>query len=156
MEDATSLVLQDIPSPSVDLEPLSYPTNAKEAAMDFSFLHGQDAYQFMQGLASSSTFLEQFWHKRPQLSRSNEISGRWVEGDFTVENDLKGTIDGLYISGHCTADIMRNGTNTKTWHFVALKDNPGRPTTWKEVEEALQGGTVYFNTAGSLSPNLGE
>ena len=155
MEDATSLVLQEIASSSVDLEPLSYPMNVKEAAMDFSVLHGQSAYRFLRGLASSPTFLEQFWHKRPLLIRSNEISGQWVEGAFTVENDLKGTIDGSYISGHRTADIMRNGTNTKTWHFVALKENPGRPTTWKEVEEALQGGTVYFNTAGSLWPNLG-
>lgn len=156
MEDTTSLVLHEIVSSSVDLEPLSYPTNVREAATDFSFLHGQDAYRFMRGLVSSlSTFREQFWHKRPLLIRSSEILDQWVEGDFPVETDLKGTIDGSYISGRRTADIMRNGTNTETWHFVSLKENPGRPTTWKKVEEALQGGTVYFNTAGSLWLNLG-
>jgi hypothetical protein len=64
-------------------------------------------------------------------------------------------IDNSYITGHTTAEILRNGTKTDTWALSPLKDNPARKTVWADVEEALDGGTVYFNTAGSFWPNLG-
>jgi len=64
-------------------------------------------------------------------------------------------VDGSYITGHCTAEILRNGTNTHTWEFRPIKDKAAPKATWEEVEEALKGGTIYFNTAGSLWPNLG-
>jgi len=128
---------------------------------------GSVAHAFLRGLARSPTFRREYWHKRPFHIRSSDIvsddetatttsssSNNWIAGTFTVEQHLK-QIDGSYINGHCTAEILRNGTQTDTWAFRSLKEKPARPTTWAEVEQALQDGTVYFNTAGSLWPNLG-
>ena len=64
-------------------------------------------------------------------------------------------MDNSYITGHKTAEIIRNGTKTDTWALSQLKDDPTRKTTWDDVKSALDGGTIYFNTAGSLWPNLG-
>lgn len=64
-------------------------------------------------------------------------------------------MDNTYITGYKTAEILRNGTKTDTWQLSPLKDDPTRKTVWKDVEDALDGGTVYFNTAGGLWPNLG-
>ena len=146
------LVEEEIASPRTSYEPRSYPSNVADAANDFDARLGQEAYQFLYGLASSQTFVDEFWHKKPLLLRN---VGEWVKGAFTVEKDLK-LIGGSFIAGHRTADVVRNGTDTTTCHFCPIKDNPARPTTWEEVEEALKGGTIYFNTAGSLWPNLGE
>jgi hypothetical protein len=64
-------------------------------------------------------------------------------------------VDNSYITGYKTAEILRNGTKTDTWALSPLKDNPSRKTVWADVKDALDGGTVYFNTAGSFWPNLG-
>ena len=78
----------------------------------------------------------------------------WVDGSFTIERDLK-LIDGSYISGSRTDDILRSGIKTDSWAFRPIKDDPARRTTWEEVDDALQGGTIYFNSAGSFWPTLG-
>lgn len=73
-----------------------------------------------------------------------------------MERDLK-MVGNSYISGSRTADVLREQTETKadsTWAFAPLKTDQTRPTNWEEVEEALKGGTIYFNTAGSLWPTL--
>mmetsp|Transcript_30794 Transcript_30794/g.67601 ORF Transcript_30794/g.67601 Transcript_30794/m.67601 type:complete len:520 (-) Transcript_30794:19-1578(-) len=120
---------------------------------------GNAAYAFLRGLSRSPTFISDYWHRRPLLLRSSDIIATtankdWITNAFTIDQHLR-QIDGSYINGHCTAEILRNGTKTDTWEFRSLKDNPARQTTWAEVEDALRGGTVYFNTAGSLWPNLG-
>lgn len=135
--------------------PLTFPADVERAANDFSDdkSKGRKAWQFLSGLASSPTFLNHYWHKRPLLIRACD-TGDWIQDAFTVDRDLR-LVDGSYISGHCTSEILRNGTRTDTWEFRPIKDDPARKTTWKEVEEALNGGTIYFNTAGSLWPTLG-
>ena len=60
----------------------------------------------------------------------------WVDSSFTVENDLK-LLDGSYISGSRTDDVLRQGIKTDSWAFRPIKDNPARPTTWKEVDDAV-------------------
>ena len=125
---------------------------------------GKAAHAFLRGLAQSPTFRNEYWHKRPLHIRSSDVfsgddemnrnNDNWIAGTFTVKEHLT-KIDGSYINGHCTAEILRNGTKTDTWAFRSLKDNPARPTTWAEVEQALNDGTVYFNNAGSLWPSLG-
>lgn len=124
--------------------------------------NGKAAWTFLTCLASSPYFVSHFWQKRPLLIRSKEIneitqqsSGKnWVEGCFTVENHLK-LIDGSYISGSRTDDVLRKGIKTDSWAFRPIKDDPARKTTWKEVKDALEGGTIYFNSAGSFWPSLG-
>jgi hypothetical protein len=64
-------------------------------------------------------------------------------------------VDNTYITGYKTAEILRNGTKTDTWTLSPLKADPAQKTSWKEVTQALEGGTIYFNTAGSLWPTLG-
>jgi len=145
------------------LSPL--PSKTTNAIQDFTDRTAKDkgraAHAFLRGLTQSSTFLKEYWHKRPLHIRSSDMTrmgsnnnSDWIAGTFTVDRHLK-QIDGSYINGHCTAEILRNGTKTDTWAFRSLKDNPAQPTTWSEVELALQDGTVYFNNAGSLWPNLG-
>ena len=143
------------------LSPL--PSKTTNAIQDFTDRTAKDkgraAHAFLRGLTQSSTFLKEYWHKRPLHIRSPDMTSMgnnndWIAGTFTVDRHLK-QIDGSYINGHCTAEILRNGTKTDTWAFRSLKDNPAQPTTWSEVELALQDGTVYFNNAGSLWPNLG-
>ena len=138
-------------------------TNAMQDFTKETSKSGRAANAFLRGLAHSPTFRHEYWHKRPLHIRSSDIgagektnnkSNNWIAGTFTVDQHLR-QIDGSYINGHCTAEILRNGTKTDTWAFRSLKENPARPTTWAEVEEALQDGTVYFNNAGSLWPNLG-
>jgi hypothetical protein len=114
---------------------------------------GRVAWRFLRGIASSPTFVHEVWHKQPLLIRSGHTGG-WVEGSFTLENDLR-LIDQSYITGYKTAEILRNGTKTDTWELAPLKMDPSRKTTWSDVTEALDGGTIYFNTAGSLWPTLG-
>lgn len=114
---------------------------------------GEKANKFLHGLATSDTFVQMYWHKRPLLIRGKHTGG-WVNGLFTVEKDLK-LIDGSYINGYQTAEVLRNGTETDTWKFRMIKEELTRTTTWTEVEKALEGGTIYFNTAGSLWPVLG-
>mmetsp|Transcript_5763 Transcript_5763/g.8180 ORF Transcript_5763/g.8180 Transcript_5763/m.8180 type:complete len:531 (-) Transcript_5763:1699-3291(-) len=147
-------------------EQLSFPNIDIESALDdFGLVSttndhedGETNYSgpwtFLCGLASSPTFLEKFWHRKPLLLKAAEIQQPWIPNSFTVEDHLK-LIDGSYISGHCTGDRLRTGEKTDTWEFKPLKTDLTRPTTWKEVEEALEGGTIYFNTAGSLWPTLG-
>ena len=145
------------------LSPL--PSKTTNAIQDFTDRTAKDkgraAHAFLRALTQSSTFLKEYWHKRPLHIRSSDMmrmgsnnNSDWIAGTFTVDQHLK-QIDGSYINGHCTAEILRNGTKTDTWAFRSLKDNPAQPTTWSEVELALQDGTVYFNNAGSLWPNLG-
>lgn len=134
---------------------------------------GVDAWKFLRGLAESDTFLTEFWHRQPLLLRASEMSlassSSWVEGAFTLERDLKqGIGNSSYISGHKTADVLRNGTRTDTWLLEPLRSTTpttltandpaatsASATTWNDVEGALKGGTIYFNTAGSLWPSLG-
>lgn len=132
--------------------PLCYPSNIPLAARTFSPIHGMNAYRFLKGLASSPTFLNDYWHKKPLFILGS--TDNWISDAFTVDRDLK-LIDGSFITGHKTADIMRNGSKTDTWEFAPLKVDPARATTWDEVMEAMEGGTIYFNTAGSLWPTLG-
>lgn len=151
-------VTHSVTSSSKDItkDSLAFPANVQAAAQDFSADDGEKgtvAFKFLSALASSPTFRQEFWHKRPLLIRAKDTGG-WVQGSFTVDRDLR-LIGGSYITGHCTAEILRNGTKTDTWEMRPLKDNPARKTTWEEVEKALEGGTVYFNTAGSLWPTLG-
>jgi len=120
---------------------------------------GEDAYRFLRGLASSKTFIQHYWHRRPLLlkrtqQQAGDKNNDWIPGIFQVDPDLK-LIDDSYIAGYKTAEILRNGTKTDTWQFIPIKQDPTRPTLWKDVEEALKGGTIYFNTAGSLWPTLG-
>jgi hypothetical protein len=150
--DLLSRVLKEIHENKAE-NPLGALSNIEEAVHDFSGEKGEAAYKFLRGLASSRTFLADVWHQQPLLIRARDTAG-WVEGAFTIDPHLK-MIDNSYITGHKTAEILRNGTKTDTWAFVPLKNEATRPTTWKEVDEALQGGTIYFNTAGSLWPNLG-
>jgi hypothetical protein len=49
---------------------------------------GIRAWNFLQGMANSATFLEEFWHKRPLLIRASDTGG-WVERSFTVDRDLR-------------------------------------------------------------------
>lgn len=114
---------------------------------------GERAHTFLQGLANSQTFREQYWHKKPLLIRS-ESTGGWVAGAFTIERDLV-MVENSYISGHKTGDVLRNGTKTDTWAFEPIKADPSKKSTWSEVEDAMKSGTIYFNTAGSLWPVLG-
>ena len=114
---------------------------------------GRAAWKFLYGLANSDTFVNEYWQKRPLLIPSANTGG-WIPNFFTVERDLR-LIDNSYITGFKTAEILRNGTKTDTWALTPLKDNPARKTVWADVADALDGGTVYFNTAGSLWPNLG-
>lgn len=123
--------------------------------------NGKAAWKFLTCLASSPYFVSHFWQKRPLLIRSKEIkeitqqsNANWVEGSFTVENHLK-LIDGSYISGSRTEDVLRKGIKTDSWAFRPIKDDPARKTTWQEVKDALEGGTIYFNSAGSFWPSLG-
>ncbi|KAG7368500.1 cupin 4 family protein [Nitzschia inconspicua] len=124
------------------------------------------AWSFLRGLAESDTFLTEFWHQRPLLIRAAEMpSASWVDGIFTLEHDLKEGVDNSYIAGHKTADVLRNGTKTDTWLLEPMRpvSSQGRSTasvastttSWSDVQDALQGGTIYFNTAGSLWPSLG-
>jgi hypothetical protein len=146
----TNVEVNDLCVPSRGLE------DVNSAMRDFS--PGSDdkgrlAWNFLRGLANSETFVQDYWHKRPLLIRAAETGG-WVEGSFTVEKDLR-LIDNSYITGYKTAEIIRNGTKTDTWELSPLKDNPAQKTTWNDVADAIDGGTIYFNTAGSFWPNLG-
>ena len=142
--------------------------------------NGLAAFKFLTLLASSPLFVSEFWQTKPLLLRSSEIieiaqngcdndsdndkikvkvnslthTHNWVDGSFTIERDLK-LIDGSYISGSRTDDILRSGIKTDSWAFRPIKDDPARRTTWAEVDDALQGGTIYFNSAGSFWPTLG-
>jgi len=121
---------------------------------------GMAAWKFLRLLASSPLFVSQFWQAKPLLLRSDEIiaiteiNSNWADGSFTVERDLK-LLHGSYISGSRTDDILRTGIKTDTWAFRPIKDDPARKTTWAEVADALKGGTIYFNSAGSFWPALG-
>jgi hypothetical protein len=121
------------------------------------------AWNLLRGLAESDTFVRNYWHRQPLLLRAADIAGisssssSWVEGAFTLERDLKQGVDQSFIAGHRTADILRNGTKTDTWLLEPLRSSQSAstPSSWRDVKEALQRGTIYFNTAGSLWPSLG-
>jgi len=123
---------------------------------------GMAAWKFLKLLATSPQFISQFWQAKPLLLRSEEIIAitkdeyniNWADGSFTIERDLK-LLDGSYISGSRTDDILREGIKTDTWAFRPIKDDPTRKTTWAEIADALKGGTIYFNSAGSFWPALG-
>ena len=128
---------------------------------------GTKAWQFLKSLSTSSTFVRKYWHSKPLLLRSHEISSvgksdskecagntQWVDGSFTLETHLR-LLDNSWIAGSRTDDILRNGTKTDTWAFLPIKDDPTRRTTWEDISKALDGGTIYFNSAGSLWPSLG-
>jgi hypothetical protein len=132
---------------------------------------GSLAWKFLKGLSASPTFVNKYWHSKPLLLRSHEISeigrgnsqectsenienNQWVDGSFTLEHHLR-LLDNSWIAGSRTDDILRNGTKTDTWAFLPIKDDPSRRTTWEDVSKALDGGTIYFNSAGSLWPSLG-
>ena len=164
--DSDSTKINDGQQCASESDPTKISSQTTNAIRDFTRETSRDGKAaFLRGLAHSPTFRNEYWHKRPLHIRSSDIfSGddgtnsmsrnNWISGTFTVGQHLK-QIDGSYINGHCTAEILRNGTKTDTWAFRSLKDNPARPTTWAEVEHALQDGTVYFNNAGSLWSNLG-
>lgn len=136
-----------VPSRSLD--------DVESAIRDFSPSpeQGQTAWNFLAGVAGSETFVRHFWQKRPFLIRCKSTGG-WAEGAFTIEKDLK-LMDGSFITGYKTAEVLRNGTRADTWALSPLKDDPAQRTVWSDVSEALDGGTIYFNTAGSLWRNLG-
>lgn len=115
---------------------------------------GKNIYKLINGLASSNTFREEYWHKKPLLIKG-DITNNCIQSIFTIENDLK-LVGESYITGHRTADTLRNNaSSSSSWEFVPLKKDLSRRTTLEEVEEGLKGGTIYFNTAGSLWPSLG-
>lgn len=141
---------------------------------------GAEARRFFEALSSSSAFVREYWHKRPLLIRASDYAGdtggcggcgdddddagssasapsSWADGAFTVGRDLK-LVGGSYVTGHRTSDALRDGTKTDTWDFRPIKDDASRQTTWDDVEQSLRpdgsGGTIYFNTAGSLWPSL--
>jgi len=158
----TSLIEEVIASlgkESVDSDDILVPERFKEhvesAIQDFSVSdeQGKKAWNFLAGIAGSETFVKSFWQKRPFLIR-NKDTGGWAVGAFTIEKDLK-LLDGSFITGFKTAEVLRNGTKTDTWALSPLKENPSQRTAWSDVAEALNGGTIYFNTAGSLWRNLG-
>lgn len=127
---------------------------SKEAPRDLD-RPDDEAWRFLRGLASSPTFARRYWQRRPiHLSRDDVGSSSWIPKIFGMD-DLR-LVDRSYVSGHRTADVLRNGTQTDTWRFAPLKADPTKPTTWDEVREALEGGTIYFNTAGGLWPSLGS
>lgn len=123
---------------------------------------GRAAWKFLKLLSSSPNFIAQFWQAKPLLIRSWEVKeitkqdggANWIDGSFTLE-DLQ-LVDGSYISGSRTDDILRKGIKTDSWAFRPIKSDPTRKTTWNEVEDALKGGTIYFNSAGSFWPSLGS
>lgn len=144
------------------------------SAMESFDGEGIEVWGLFQALSSSPTFTSKFWQGNPFLIRSRQISEimekqnnshregfnnnqkkNWIEGAFTVDKDLI-LVDNSYISGFKTEDILRKGIKTDTWAFRPIKNDPKRPTTWEEVSDALKGGTIYFNNAGSLWPNLGS
>lgn len=145
---------------SLDVDGICVPgrgiKDVESAILDFSASEegkGRASWNFLQAIAGSETFVRDFWQKRPLLIRSRDTGG-WIEGSFTVEKHLR-LLDGTYITGFKTAEVLRNGTKTDTWALTPLKDNPAQKTSWSDVEEALKGGTIYFNTAGSLWRNVG-
>ena len=167
----TESVIQEIKSAQIAFDPSSISHSVASAVHDFDTAIGHSVddsgeglvkdgkspglrgYSFFTGLAKSATFLNEFWHKKPLLLGAKDTAN-WIENSFTVERDLK-LVEGSYISGHRTSDVLRNGTRTDTWLFSSLKDDVARKTTWAEVEDALNGGTIYFNNAGSLWPGIG-
>lgn len=122
---------------------------------------GKAAWEFLRLLSSSPNFISEFWQAKPLLIRSSEVKEitkmdtNWVDGSFTLQRDLK-LLDGSYISGSRTDDVLRQGIKTDSWAFRPIKSDPTQPTTWAEVEDALKGGTIYFNSAGSFWPSLGS
>ncbi len=122
---------------------------------------GESAWKFLKLLSSSPHFISEFWQAKPLLVRSWEVKEitkqdtNWVDGSFTLHRDLK-LIDDSYISGSRTDDILRQGIKTDSWAFRPIKADPTQKTKWSEVEDALKGGTIYFNSAGSFWPNLGS
>ena len=114
-----------------------------------------DANVFLRALASSSSFRNEYWHRRPlHISRRScpkELRSRlaFVPGSFTIDEDLA-QIDGTFVTGHKTAEALRNGTDESTWAFVPLKSEPSAATAYADVAAALDGGTIYFNNAGAL------
>ena len=152
-----ALAQEDLYSSDINV-PFKGLDDVESAIADFSASSlenqaGRLGWNCLVGIARSETFARDFWHKRPLLIRSKDIGG-WVKGAFTVEKDLR-LVDGSFITGYKTAEILRNGTKTDTWALSPLKDNPARKTTWSDIAYALEGGTIYFNTAGSLWKNLG-
>lgn len=146
----TSLDPRSIRVPGRDVQ------DVEDAIVDASSFPGPDRYKawnFLQAIAGSDVFVQEFWQKRPFLIRSND-AGDWAKDFFTVEKDLR-LMDGSFITGYKTAEILRNGTKTDTWALAPLKDNPSIRTAWSDVEKAMDGGTIYFNTAGGLWKNLG-
>lgn len=123
--------------------------------------NGAAAWRFLKLLSTSPTFISYFWQRNPFLIRSSEVKEitqldhNWVDGSFTLQRDLR-LLDGSYISGSRTDDVLRQGIKTDSWAFRPIKADPTKKTTWAEVEDALKGGTIYFNSAGSFWPNLGS
>lgn len=155
----TEYVKQSLSSrgtPEINPEDILVPNRGIEdvenAMEDFSH-NSLQAWKFLKGLAQSESFRQEFWQRHPFLIRAKDTGG-WVAECFTIERDLK-LIDGSYITGFKTAEVLRNGTKTDTWALSPLKENQAQRTQWCDVEEALKGGTIYFNTAGSLWKNLG-
>lgn len=144
---STTVNAEDILVPNRGIEDVA------SAMKDFSVDQGPAAWNFLRGVAKSKTFVQDFWQKRPFVIRAQDTGG-WVRDCFTIERDLK-MMDQSYITGFKTAEVLRNGTKTDTWALSPLKENPAMRTQWSDVEEALKGGTIYFNTAGSLWKNLG-
>lgn len=136
------------------------PINALDFDPDASSTRATIAHTFLTSLARSPTFRSHYWHRHPLLlkykhqSTSTSTSQSWVPNAFTVQTHLR-QIHNSFISGHKTAEILRNGTDTSTWAFVPLKSNPARATTWTDVTTALTDGTIYFNSAGALWKELG-
>eukprot|EP00429_Kryptoperidinium_foliaceum_P009159 CAMPEP_0176025650 /NCGR_PEP_ID=MMETSP0120_2-20121206/12552_1 /TAXON_ID=160619 /ORGANISM="Kryptoperidinium foliaceum, Strain CCMP 1326" /LENGTH=509 /DNA_ID=CAMNT_0017358837 /DNA_START=95 /DNA_END=1624 /DNA_ORIENTATION=- len=144
---SSPLIPDDICVPNRGVE------DVQSAIQDFSSSDGETAWKFLTGIARSETFLNEYWQKKPFLIRAKD-NGGWSKSCFTVERDLR-LMDNSYITGYKTAEILRNGTKTDTWALAPLKENPAQRTAWSDVEDALNGGTIYFNTAGSLWRNLG-
>lgn len=114
---------------------------------------GSKAFEFLMGLTRSESFRANIWHKAPLLIRAN-YTGGWISKAYTIERDLKAIV-GSYITGHKTGESLRNGTSTDTWQFEGLKQDLAMKTKWSDVESAMQNGTIYFNTAGSMWPVTG-
>jgi len=60
-------VTRSLASSENAMDPLAFPSNVEQASQDFSADKGTVTWTFLAGLASSRTFRQEFWYKRPLL-----------------------------------------------------------------------------------------
>ena len=105
-------------------------------------------------LSSSSSFVSDHWGKSPLYIPAADVpAATKLAKFFTIKNLLEAS--GSFVNGYRTSDEYRQG-DTTTWKFVPLNPNPIKPISEEMIRSGLEGGTIYFNSAGSLWKNLGE